>query len=85
MFQLKDLLKKIAHIEDPKETRNQMSRVLNHVLGADLVTSENIEYKDFVLRLNTNPAIKQKIFISKARCMELLSNALPSHKITDIR
>ncbi len=85
MFQLKDLLGKFKEVEDPKEIRLMMCSVLNNELGADLVKENDIDFKNNIVWIRSNPAVKHKILTSKARYLDLLSKLLPNQTITDLR
>jgi hypothetical protein len=87
MFQIKDLLQKFKDVEDPNETKQRIAMAINQVIGVDLLRLENIEFKEKmgIVRINSNPAIRQRIFMVKEKCLDSLRSIFPKKTFVDIR
>lgn len=85
MFEIKDLLGKFKNVENPREVREKIALAINSVLRADFLKGDDVEYKDHCVRIKTNPAVRHRVFVSKADCLAAIKGLLPGHTIVDIR
>ncbi len=85
MFQIKDLLDKFRAIQDPKKIKQGICDVLNKETGINYLKPEMVELKKHIIWLKVNPAIRQKIFMQKAPCLEVLKQSFPEEFIVDIK
>lgn len=85
MFQIKDLLEKFKLLKDPKQIRQGVCDVLNKETNMNFLKEDMINVQRNILWIKSNPAIRQKIFIQKALCLEVLKQNFPEESIIDIK
>lgn len=85
MFQIKELLHKFKALQDPCLIRQSFADVLNEVCKIKLLNSASLEIKKNIIWLKVNPAIKQKIFLNKKKCLEMIHYYYPEQHIVDIK
>lgn len=84
MFNISKFLGKFSKEVDSLEANKQkVSEIIKNVTGLNIEVGD-IEIKNYIVYIKSNPSILNKIFISKVRLIESISNST-NIKIIDIK
>ena len=79
MIDIRNFFQKFAKIQaESTETKENICAVIKKIAGVQ-IENKNISLEDGILRLNCSPALRQQIFMHKAKILSALT------QVKDIR
>ncbi len=84
MFNIEKYLEKFSrNVKNSDLHKTKIIEIIEKHTGVNLSLSQ-IEIKDYILQIDASPAIKNKLFIYKAKILAEISSTIPT-KVVDIR
>ncbi len=84
MFNISNFLGKFSkEINDSESKKSQVSEIIKNITGVEIKTGD-IEIKDYIVFIKSNPSVLNKIFINKNKILESILSST-SIKVADIK